>query len=185
MATEVRLERLRADHADAVLDFELENRAYFARSITDRGDAYFADFAARHRAMLDEQDTGLCHYHVILDGRGELIGRINLFAVDEIGVAALGYRVGERAAGRGVATAAVEAVCGLAATEYRLGSLVADAAVDNQPSRTVLERNGFRVVGETTVGAGRPAVRYRRGLTAGTAAGTAEGPDTGMGTGTA
>jgi hypothetical protein len=29
-------ERLRADHAPAVLDFELANRAYFAVSISDR-----------------------------------------------------------------------------------------------------------------------------------------------------
>jgi hypothetical protein len=38
----------------------------------------------------------------------------------------------------------------------------------------VLERNGFGVVGETTVGAGRPAVRYRRPLVA-----ADQGPPTG------
>jgi ribosomal-protein-alanine N-acetyltransferase len=171
MATEVRVERLRADHEDAVLAFERENRAYFARSISDRGDAYFAGFAAQHRALLEEQDTGACHYHVIVDGRGELIGRINLYGTDTNGVAALGYRVAESATGRGVATAAVAAVCELAATAYRLSTLVADAAVENQASRTVLERSGFLAVGETTVGAGRAAVRYRRGLSAGTDAG--------------
>ncbi len=42
------LERLRPDHAPALLAFERENRAYFAASVPDRGDAYFTDFDARY-----------------------------------------------------------------------------------------------------------------------------------------
>ena len=159
----VTLERLRADHEEALLAFERENREYFARSITDRGDAFFAEFPAQHRARLAEQDEGRCHFHLILDEQGELVGRVNLFEVSAEGVAALGYRVAEHAAGRGVATAAVAALCRIAAADYGLSTLVADASVVNQASRTVLERNGFAVVGETVVG-GRPAVRYRRAL---------------------
>lgn len=53
-----RMERLRADHASALLAFELENRAYFAASIPDRGDEYFASFPARHEALLVEQEAG-------------------------------------------------------------------------------------------------------------------------------
>ncbi len=37
------LQRLRADHASAVLDFELANRAYFAASISDRGDEFYEE----------------------------------------------------------------------------------------------------------------------------------------------
>jgi hypothetical protein len=44
------IERLRLDHAAAVLVFERENRAYFAASVSDRGDEYFTGFHARHRA---------------------------------------------------------------------------------------------------------------------------------------
>jgi [ribosomal protein S5]-alanine N-acetyltransferase len=36
------LQRLRRDHAAALLAFELESRAFFAASIPDRGDDYFA-----------------------------------------------------------------------------------------------------------------------------------------------
>jgi ribosomal-protein-alanine N-acetyltransferase len=38
------LQRLRADHAPAVLAFELANRAYFATFISDRGDEFFDHF---------------------------------------------------------------------------------------------------------------------------------------------
>ncbi|MFI0911527.1 GNAT family N-acetyltransferase [Streptomyces abikoensis] len=165
----VRLERLRADHAPALLAFERENRAYFARSVPDRGDAYFTGFAACHAARLAEQATGGIHFHVVLDDDddgggdgGRLIGRVNLIDVEQ-GTAELGYRIGERAAGRGVATAAVAAVCRLATTTYGLTSLTARTTLDNPASRTVLERNGFTVVERIAIG-DRPGVRYEREL---------------------
>lgn len=160
----VRLERLTAGHAGALLAFERANREWFARSVPDRGDAYFAGFAAQHRALLAEQDAGTCHFHVVLDERGELVGRVNLVDVAD-GAAELGYRVGESAAGRGVATAAVAAVCRPAATTYGLRTLIAVAALDNPASRAVLTRSGFIAVADVTVN-GRPATRYRLPLAA-------------------
>lgn len=157
-----KLERLRADHAPALLAFERENREFFARSIPDRGDAYFSEFAARHRALLAEQDTRACHFHVVVDERGDLLGRVNLVDVQD-GNAELGYRIGEHATGRGVATAAVAEVCGLAAAAYGLTSLVARTTTDNPASQRVLARNGFTVVGDTTL-SGRPGIRYHRRL---------------------
>jgi ribosomal-protein-alanine N-acetyltransferase len=161
------LQRLRADHADALLAFERDNRAYFARSVPDRGDAYFTaeGFAARHAALLAEQESGVCHFHVVLDAAGELIGRVNLIDVTD-GSAELGYRVGQRAAERGVATAAVAEMCRTAAASYGLVALTAVTTQDNPASMTVLSRNGFTAVGHLTVG-GRPGVRYVRNLSAG------------------
>jgi [ribosomal protein S5]-alanine N-acetyltransferase len=167
----VRLERLRADHASALLAFERENREYFARSVPDRGDAYFAEFASRHRLLLDEQEAGVCHFHVVLDEAGELVGRVNLVDVQEGSAdpgyrsAELGYRVGERAAGRGVATAAVAEVCRLAVDSYGLSALMAAAPLDNPASTAVLRRSGFTPVEKTEL-SGRPAMRYRLRLTA-------------------
>ncbi|MFB6960132.1 GNAT family N-acetyltransferase [Streptomyces sp. NPDC056309] len=159
------LERLRPDHAEALLAFERENRRYFARSVPDRGDAYFTGFAARHRALLAEQDAGVCHFHVVVDEQGELVGRVNLVDVAD-GCAELGYRIGERAAGRGVATAAVREVSRLAVVTYRLTELTAVTTLDNAASMTVLARTGFTAVGEEIVG-GRPGRRYRLRLAGG------------------
>ncbi|SIN20064.1 GNAT family N-acetyltransferase [Micromonospora cremea] len=156
------VEPLRAQHAAALLAFERENRTYFARSVPDRGDAYFTGFADRHRALLAEQEAGLCHFHVVLAESGDLVGRVNLVDVTD-GTAELGYRIGERAAGRGVATAAVEAVCRLAADDYRLASLTAVTTLDNPASQAVLARTGFAVTGEIQVDR-RPGLRYERRL---------------------
>ncbi|MEU6685672.1 GNAT family N-acetyltransferase [Streptomyces sp. NPDC046832] len=160
----VTLEPLGAKHAEALLAFERENRAWFARTVPDRGDAFFtaAGFAARLRALLDEQHARVCRFHVVLAEDGELIGRVNLMDLVD-GSAELGYRVGQRAAGRGVATAAVAQVCRLAVTDYGLTSLTAVTTLDNAASLRVLTRSGFTRVENTTVD-GRPGVRYERRL---------------------
>lgn len=161
------LQRLRADHAPALLAFERENRAYFAKHVPDRGDAYFTDFDARHASLLAEQAAGTCHFHVLVDGEGAVVGRVNLVDVAD-GEAELGYRIAETATGRGLATEAVRRVCGLAATDYGLRALRAATDVDNAGSRAVLVRAGFVVVGEVDVdGQGRTEVRYRRDTAAG------------------
>ncbi|MET7982067.1 MULTISPECIES: GNAT family N-acetyltransferase [unclassified Streptomyces] len=159
-----RIERLRLDHAPALLSFELENRVYFAASIPDRGDAWFAGFDAVLRERLAEQDAGQAHFHLAVDDTGAVLARVNLVDVAG-GSADLGYRVAERAAGRGLATAAVREVCALAASAYGLTTLRAAATTDNAASRAVLARTGFLVTGPTELN-GRPALRFTRDLPA-------------------
>lgn len=156
------LQLLRPDHAPALLTFEQENRAYFAASIPDRGEDYFARFEERHRALLAEQEAGVCYFHVLVGVEGEVLGRVNLVDVVD-GGAELGYRIAERAAGRGLATWAVRELCTRAAEEYGLTFLRAATTLDNGASRAVLIRTGFTVVGETQLG-GRPGLSYLRSL---------------------
>ncbi|MEU4193942.1 GNAT family N-acetyltransferase [Kribbella sp. NPDC026611] len=155
---EVTLELLTAGHADAVLTFERENRAYFAAWIWDRGDEYFAEFAERHAALLAEQAAGISRFHVLVDEGGAVAGRVNLIDLEN-GSAELGYRIAEKWAGRGLATAAVRAIARLAATEYGLTTLTAGASDKNPASQAVLSRAGFRVVGTSSTDLG-PGKRY-------------------------
>ncbi|WBB79755.1 GNAT family N-acetyltransferase [Micromonospora sp. WMMD882] len=151
------LVRLAAEHADALLAFEQENRAWFARSVPDRGDDYFADFAARHAALLAEQTTGRCHFHLLVDD-AEVLGRFNLVDVAG-GEAELGYRVARRAAGRGVATDGVRRMAALARETYGLRRLTAATTLDNAASLAVLRRVGFTPAGEVSLD-GRPGLRH-------------------------
>lgn len=161
------LQRLRPDHAPALLAFERENRAYFAASVPDRGDDYFTHFEARHAALLAEQATGTCHFHVLVDtdphgeGQGRILGRFNLVDATD-GSAELGYRVAEKATGRGLATTALRHLCTLAAEEYGLTTLRATTTLDNPASRTVLTRAGFTPTGEELQLDGRPGLGYVR-----------------------
>jgi ribosomal-protein-alanine N-acetyltransferase len=160
----VTLEPLRADHADAVLAFERENREYFGSWVWDRGDDYFEHFAARHAALLAEQAAGICRFHVLVDDAGAVAGRVNLIDLEN-GSAELGYRIAEKWAGKGLATAAVRAIIGLAATEYALTTLWAGASDRNPASQAVLTRAGFRQVGITNRDLG-PGKRYELSLEA-------------------
>jgi [ribosomal protein S5]-alanine N-acetyltransferase len=156
------VQRVRPDHGPALLAFELENRAYFAASISDRGDDYFAHFDARHRALLAEQAAGVHLYHVLVEEDGTVVGRINLFDVTDT-TAAVGFRIAEKSAGRGLAQHAVLQICDIAVADHGLTKLLASAAVDNAASRAVLARTGFVPVGETVLN-GRPGITFARDL---------------------
>ncbi|PZT71923.1 MULTISPECIES: GNAT family N-acetyltransferase [unclassified Streptomyces] len=161
------LQRLRADHAPAVLAFEEANRAFFAASVPDRGDAYFTDFPARHAALLAEQETGVCHFHVLVaEDTGEVLGRFNLLDVSD-GAAELGFRLAEKATGRGLATATVHHLFGLCRTTYALTMLRARASLANAASRTVLRHTGFVATGEEVLLNGERGLEFVRELGAG------------------
>ena len=68
------LQRLRADHAPAVLAFELANRVYFATFVSDRGDAFYDDFTERYNGLLAEQEAGTCVSHVLVGEDGTVLG---------------------------------------------------------------------------------------------------------------
>ena len=140
------LQRLNAGHAPAVLAFELENRAYFAASISDRGDDFFEQYADRHSALLAEQEAGQGAFYVLVAEDGSVLGRFNLLLAGD-GTAELGYRVAQRAAGRGVATAAVQELCRVAAARHGLRTLRAATSHDNAASQKVLAKAGFVPVG--------------------------------------
>jgi ribosomal-protein-alanine N-acetyltransferase len=159
------LQRLRADHAAAVLAFELANRAYIAASISDRGDAFFDEFTERHRALLAEQDAGIGAFYVLVGEDGSVLGRFNLLFVGH-GTAELGYRVAQHVAGRGVATRTVRELCRLATTRHGLRTLRAATARKNAASRKVLTRAGFVAVGPADPAdlGGKPGTWYERDL---------------------
>jgi [ribosomal protein S5]-alanine N-acetyltransferase len=159
------LQRLRADHAQAVLTFELANRAYFTASITDRGDEFFDQFADRHSALLAEQEAGHCAFYVLVAEDGSVLGRFNLYDLQD-GTAAVGYRVAQHVAGRGVATATVRELCGLAVAQYGLRTLKAATSRDNAASQKVLARAGFIPVGPADPAdlGGKQGTWYQRDL---------------------
>jgi ribosomal-protein-alanine N-acetyltransferase len=140
------LQPLRADHGPAVLAFETENRAWFSRSISDRGDDYFEQFDQRHAAVLADQEDGGGAYYVLVADDGAVLGRFNLYFVGD-GVADVGYRVAEQAAGRGLATAAVRDLCSLAASRHGVRLLRAATSQENVASQQVLLHAGFHPVG--------------------------------------
>ena len=164
------LQRLRADHAPAVLAFELANRAYFASFVSDRGDEFYDQFAGQHSAMLAEQDAGAAAYYVLVDEDGSVLGRFNLYRFRD-GSAEVGYRVAQHVAGRGVTSATVRELCRLAAERHGLRTLTAGTSTENIASQKVLTKAGFVPAGPADPAhlGGKQGTWYQRDLTAGDA----------------
>jgi ribosomal-protein-alanine N-acetyltransferase len=160
------LQPLRAEHAPAVLTFEVANRAYFAASISDRGDEFFEHFTDRLGALLADQDAGVGAYYVLVGEDGSVLGRFNLVFVEE-GVAVLGYRVAGHVAGRGVATATVRDLCRIAATRHGVRRLRAATSHSNAASQRVLQNAGFVPVGPADPAdlGGKQGTWYQREVT--------------------
>lgn len=74
----VRLELLTMEHASDLERFEVDNRAFFAAHVGDRGDAYFAQFPARLAALVAQNQAGesLC-FVTVADG-GAVLARVNI-----------------------------------------------------------------------------------------------------------
>jgi ribosomal-protein-alanine N-acetyltransferase len=159
------LQRLRADHAPAVLAFELANRTYFASFVSDRGDEFFDRFDESYRELLAEQEVGSSIFHVLISEDGTALGLFNLRDLQE-GTAVLGYRVAQHVGGRGVATATVQELCRVAAQRYGLRTLRAATSVDNVASQRVLAKAGFAPDGPADPAeiGGRPGTWYQRHL---------------------
>lgn len=145
-----------------MLAFELANRVYFAAFVSDRGDAFFDEFAERFDKLLAQSETRNDAYYVLVEDDGSVLGRFNLVGIHDQ-TAEVGYRVAERVAGRGVATSGVRELCRLAASEHGVRRLRARTTHENLPSQRVLAKAGFTADGEAKVG-GRPGIWFERVL---------------------
>lgn len=140
------LELLRQDHARALESFELANRAFFAERVGDRGDEFFEHFDDRLSARVDENAAGSSLLFVVVDERGEVLGRVNITDIDRPELTELGFRVAEDAQGGGIATAMVAEALQVAA-DHGVTQVRARVAVGNPGSRRVLEKCGFEPTG--------------------------------------
>ncbi|MEM1094070.1 MAG: GNAT family protein [Bacteroidota bacterium] len=140
-------------YADALLAFELENRAFFEQWIASRGDAFYAlEHVVAHLAAAEQdREADRSHMYLVLAGT-TLVGRVNLRGVErqQFHKAMLGYRMGKQHTGRGFATEAVRLVLREACGPLQLRRVEAVVRDGNPGSHRVLERNGFQLYGRST-----------------------------------
>jgi len=135
-----------------LLQFELENRRYFAASVSDRGDDYFSNFHTIMADDIEEQKRGECQYYLARNSSGDIVGRVNLRGIGMQAnhrTASLGYRIGQRFCGKGYATRAVSLLCEKAKYELNIHQLKAMVSVQNVGSQRVLEKSRFMVIDGT------------------------------------
>lgn len=136
---------LRESDAEGLLAFEQENRAFFARWVADRGDDYFAHFASRLQALVEENQAGISLLYVVRGADNQIVGRVNITDIHHPDMTELGYRIAEGAQGRGLATGVIKEALSQAKA-LGVKTVRARTTTHNAGSQRVLERVGFHKV---------------------------------------
>jgi ribosomal-protein-alanine N-acetyltransferase len=146
VSTEVAIRpAVRAD-AEAVAALFAAQREHLAPWDPRREPGFYsrAGQCARLTAVERDREAGTAYRFLILEG-GEPAGEVSITNVVRRAFqsAVLGYWVAGERCGRGVATAAVAAICAFAFDELELHRLEAGTLLHNVASQIVLDRNGF------------------------------------------
>ena len=142
----ISLELLSKENSLDVYFFEKENREYFEQNLPPRPANYFDSEAFKEitRELLREQENHDVYMHLIRDGQGVMVGKVNLSVLGkDRKTAELGYRIGENVSNLGYASEAVKLVLEKAFTTYDFNRIIAGMATDNLASQRVLLKNGF------------------------------------------
>jgi ribosomal-protein-alanine N-acetyltransferase len=139
------------DDVPALAEVLRVSRDFLAPWEPIRGDDYFTveGQLAVIRNALAQHEQGSALPHVILDDSGRLAGRITLNGIvrGPFQSCSVGYWVGVTHTGRGLATAAVRDILGVAFGELGLHRVQAETLLHNVRSQRVLKRNGFVRIG--------------------------------------
>lgn len=141
----IQIRTLRDDDDLALLAFEVANRQWFERFIEARDPAVYSPAGIRQHIgdCLASYRQDSLHPFVIAAPDGSILGRANLKDIDQAaGVAEVGYRIAQAAAGRGLATRALRHLAETARGRG-LAQLVAIVSVANPASAAVAQRAGF------------------------------------------
>jgi len=134
---------LTADDAAELAALIVENRAFLAPYEPPRDERFYT--VAGQRERLEREDK---HSFAILDNdRIAGIAALSNVVRGPLQSANLGYWVGERVNGRGLATDSVRELIPIAFGDLGLHRLEAGTLVDNRASQRVLEKNGFERIG--------------------------------------
>jgi ribosomal-protein-alanine N-acetyltransferase len=104
---------------------------------------------SRLKQLAEDRRAGRIQRWTFDRGDGEVYGSITLSNI-ELGIflnARMGYWVDAELNGRGLATAAVNAVCGYARQRWNLHRVEAGTNVENAASQRVLAKCGFEEIG--------------------------------------
>jgi [ribosomal protein S5]-alanine N-acetyltransferase len=139
----------RADAAE-LADVLTANREFHAPWDPLRSASYFTVESQRAGISdaLQRHAEGLTLPHVIVD-QGRIVGRITLNGIvrGPFLSCSVGYWLDQAATGRGLATAALQEISGIAFGELGLHRIQAETLLHNVASQRVLERNGFTRIG--------------------------------------
>jgi ribosomal-protein-alanine N-acetyltransferase len=140
------LRSLAIEDAAALAEAFRVNREHLAEWDPERTESFYTegDQSEEISRLLADRDAGLASPFLLADG-ARIVGRVNLTGIvhGAFESANLGYWIDAGYAGRGLMTAAVNAVAEIARDELFLHRLQAATLLHNVASKSVLRRCGF------------------------------------------
>ncbi|MFG2194621.1 GNAT family N-acetyltransferase [Streptomyces sp. NPDC048639] len=140
------------EDAGALAEALLRNRAYMRPWEHHRPEEFFTEHGQQERIRVQfaQREAGHAMPWVLVEtGTGRIVGAVALTGITlgPLRSASVGYWVDKGLAGRGLATAAVEAACAAAREELALHRVEAGTMVGNVASQRVLVKAGFERYG--------------------------------------
>lgn len=146
-----RIRLIALDDAAALAAVQRRSRQFLAPWEPIRADAYFTAEGqqADISAALGRHERGEAMPWVILDGQGDIAGRVTLNGIvrGPFQSCSMGYWLARDQTGNGLATEAVRDAVMLAFNELDLHRIQAETLVNNVASQNVLSRTGFTQYG--------------------------------------
>lgn len=138
---------LSVDDSEEMLAVQAANREFLSTSGPQRTEDFFTVQAQRAdlEQALEAHAREVMVPLAILDGQGQIIGRINLNNITRGAAqsATVGFWVSQSHNGRGFASAALADVVEIAFKRLRLHRVQGDTRLENTASQRVLAHNGF------------------------------------------
>lgn len=149
---DIKIELVSKDIYHEIFEFEKRNKSYFETILPPRPEGYsqFESFMQIMDKLLDEQKQGTFYMYIMRDEKNRFVGRVNLqiYESDNGKKADVGYRMDFDSQGLGYASRSLNLILEKAFNEIKVLEVTAGTAKDNIGSRKVLEKNGFKEIGE-------------------------------------
>lgn len=148
----ISIEIVSKDMYNEIFDFERKNKSYFETMLPPRLEGYFQfeSFIKIMDKLLVEQEKGEYYMYIIRDEKNSFAGRANLQIHEGKNgkIAEIGYRIDLNYQRLGFASQSVKLILEKAFNEFKVVEVTAGTAKDNVGSQKVLEKNGFKKIGE-------------------------------------
>lgn len=148
----IKIEAVSENIFQEIYKFEIKNKEFFESTLPPRPTGYqqYDTFTEIINELMKEQCDGEYYMYIIRDNNNDFVGRINLNIDHKSNekVADLGYRIDYDKQGLGYTSQAIELVLNEAFYNLGINEVTAGTSTENYASQRVLEKNGFKKVGE-------------------------------------
>lgn len=142
----MKFETVSEHHAKKLLDFELENKAWFESLIEARDNSFYTEKGvAMHIESLSKKMKLGTGYSGVLMDNNTIVARANLKDISR-NTATVGYRVAKNSISKGFASCFLVQLLEIAQSKFGIQHIKAQVLENNPASMHVLQKHNFKII---------------------------------------